>query len=43
MITDEDPGEVLGAAVGSAASQDEGDPERHRCQGVGEVVDGVGQ
>ena len=47
---DEDAGEVLGAAVavGVAAvrrppAEDERDPQRDRGQGVGEVVDRVGQ
>ena len=46
----EQPGEVFGAAVsvgvaagGGLGAQREGDPQRYRCQGVGEVVDGVGQ
>ena len=46
----EEAGQVLGptvaigvATVGGAAADDEGDPERHRGQGIAEVVDGVGQ
>ncbi|VXB96120.1 hypothetical protein ARTHRO9AX_200018 [Arthrobacter sp. 9AX] len=38
------PAEAVGvAAGGGAAAQDEGDPQRHGGEGVGEVVDGVGQ
>jgi hypothetical protein len=47
---DEDAGQVLGAAVavrvtpvGGPAPEPERDAERHRGEGVGEVVDGVGQ
>ena len=47
---DEQPGQVFGAAVavgvapgGRPAAEHERDPERDRGQGVGEVVDGVGE
>ena len=44
----EEAREVLGPAIsigvpaiGCPSPDDEGDPQRHRCQGVAEVVDGV--
>jgi hypothetical protein len=47
---DEEPGQVFGPAeaIGvtpghGPAGEDERDPQRHRCQGIGEVVDGVGE